>query len=48
MLKQYKAVCNSHINVVKKYFPNGIDLLFIDGDHSYKGVINDFKNYFAF
>ena len=48
---EYKLIkANSHsentINVVKKYFPNGIDLLFIDGDHSYKGVINDFKNYF--
>lgn len=25
-----------------------IDLLFIDGDHSYNGVINDFNNYFEF
>ncbi len=22
-----------------------IDILFIDGDHTYKGVINDFENY---
>ena len=48
---EYKLLkANSHsentINIVEKYFPNGIDLLFIDGDHSYKGVINDFKNYF--
>lgn len=25
-----------------------IDYLFIDGDHSYKGVMDDFKNYFEF
>ena len=34
------------LDVVKEYFPNGIDLLFIDGDHSYKGIMEDFKNYF--
>lgn len=34
------------INIVKSYFPQGIDLLFIDGDHSFKGIINDFNNYF--
>ena len=41
---------NSHDNIiiktVKEYFPNGIDLLFIDGDHSYNGVKSDFINYF--
>ena len=36
----------STINIVKDYFPNGIDILFIDGDHSYNGIINDFNNYF--
>ena len=34
------------IEFVKKYFSEGIDLLFIDGDHSFNGIINDFKNYF--
>jgi predicted O-methyltransferase YrrM len=36
----------STIDLVKEYFPEGIDLLFIDGDHSYNGIINDFNNYF--
>lgn len=34
------------LNKVKEYFPDGIDLLFIDGDHSYKGILNDFELYF--
>ena len=34
------------LNIVKKYFNEGIDLLFIDGDHSYKGVLDDFELYF--
>jgi predicted O-methyltransferase YrrM len=36
----------STIDLAKEYFPEGIDLLFIDGDHSYNGIINDFNNYF--
>ena len=31
---------------VKKEFPNGIDLLFIDGDHRRNAVIADFELYF--
>lgn len=31
---------------VKSEFPDGIDLLFIDGDHRRQGVISDFKTYF--
>ncbi len=34
------------IEQVNKYFDKGVDLLFIDGDHSYKGVLADFENYF--
>jgi len=31
---------------VKKEFPEGIDLLFIDGDHRRNAVISDFERYF--
>ena len=34
------------INKVKSYFSDGIDLLFIDGDHTYNGVLGDFELYF--
>tara|TARA_Y100001936_G_C15723755_1_gene482369 strand:- start:169 stop:630 length:462 start_codon:yes stop_codon:yes gene_type:complete len=41
---------NSHspemLNRVSAEFPNGIDLLFIDGDHRKKPVIADFEMYF--
>jgi predicted O-methyltransferase YrrM len=48
---EYKIVKgNSHaketVDQVKEFFPDGIDLLFIDGDHSYKGILGDFNNYF--
>ena len=45
LIKANSQIKSTH-NLVKKYFPNGIDLLFIDGDHSYNGIINDFNNYF--
>jgi len=31
---------------VKEEFPEGIDLLFIDGDHKRNGVMSDFQRYF--
>lgn len=34
------------INQVKDITKTGIDLLFIDGDHRYDGVIQDFENFF--
>lgn len=40
------SLATSTIEQVKVYFPDGIDLLFIDGDHSYKGIMGDFNNYF--
>lgn len=33
-------------NKVTEEFPNGIDLLFIDGDHRRKGVLSDFERYY--
>ena len=36
----------STLSAVKDYFPEGIDMLFIDGDHSYKGIATDFDLYF--
>jgi predicted O-methyltransferase YrrM len=39
---------SSNEEVIKQvylYFPNGVDLIFIDGDHTYDGVKKDFNNY---
>ncbi len=33
------------INRIRKAFPEGIDFLFLDGDHSYDGIRTDFENY---
>lgn len=40
---QSVEVINKVINIVEK-----IDILFIDGDHSYNGVISDYNNYKIF
>jgi predicted O-methyltransferase YrrM len=43
------STSNKTINKLKEEFKeNEIDLLFIDGDHSYIGVKNDFLNYHPF
>lgn len=36
---------STDINLIKKLQNEKIDILFIDGDHSYKGVNNDWNNY---
>lgn len=33
------------VQQVKACFPNGIDFLFIDGDHSYEGVKQDYQHF---
>ncbi len=35
------------INKIRSLFPDGIDFLFLDGDHSYEGIKNDFENYIS-
>lgn len=42
---QETRIVNKLIDVLNNFDNNKIDILFIDGDHSYNGAYNDFINY---
>jgi hypothetical protein len=44
IVEHYKMTSEEFVN--SKFCPNEIDLIYIDGDHSYNGIMNDFKIYF--
>lgn len=47
-LKSYiKTVKGSSLDVHAQFNNNSIDFLFIDGDHTYKGVRSDLENWFT-
>lgn len=33
------------IEYIRQYFPEGIDFVLLDGDHSYEGISQDYQNY---
>jgi len=46
-VKSYiKTIRGSSLDVHSQFGDNSIDFLFIDGDHTYKGVRNDLRNWF--
>lgn len=48
LLKEGNSTDHRVRQELQAIFPNGLDFLFIDGDHSYEGVKEDFQNYFPY
>lgn len=46
-LIEANSTVHGTIDRIREIFPQGVDLLFLDGDHSYQGVKKDFEIYSA-